>query len=144
MNLMGKKHLFPTWRWAHKFYAKQHGRFWSPCPICGTYFGLHEQAETGVWRSQSTKSVVCWKCDDTAENLNNSAEEFGGIQTYLSLTDMPIPGTLLSFSKYRYEFLVLLCNYDLQRTWWKTTNGNIANAFGRLKKNLAIPNNRKG
>jgi hypothetical protein len=30
-------------RWAHRLYARCRGYFWLPCPLCGTYFGGHEQ-----------------------------------------------------------------------------------------------------
>lgn len=53
------------------FYAKTHGYFWLPCPICGNNFGGHE------WKSGNDLMIglgkgkgVCPDCGEKAREIN--------------------------------------------------------------------------
>ena len=47
-------------RFLNQLYAVVFGFFWSPCPLCGTYFGGHEWP--GTWYYTPTEGVaICWK-----------------------------------------------------------------------------------
>ena len=65
-------------RKAQEAYAKLHGYFWLPCPLCGNMFGGHE------WGSGSNSSIkiswnrskgVCPNCHDAAREYNEKWEE---------------------------------------------------------------------
>ena len=64
-------------RLKEQIYARTHGYFWAPCPICGEYFGGHEKGgDVGIIYEQgigwAVEMAVCPKleCKQEAERQN--------------------------------------------------------------------------
>jgi hypothetical protein len=56
-------------RWIHKVYAKLFGYYWLACPLCGQFFGGHE--ECGILMTSKTEGeTVCVNCRYLAETIN--------------------------------------------------------------------------
>jgi len=49
-------------RLLNRIYAKLHGNFWLPCPVCGCYFGGHERGGGQVLRAPTSATVTCPDC----------------------------------------------------------------------------------
>ena len=51
-------------RWVHHLWANWNGYFWLPCPLCGGFFGGHEDWEgvIPVGGQPGTYQGVCPEC----------------------------------------------------------------------------------
>lgn len=60
--------LRPRWRFWQWLYAITHGYYWIACPLCGRYFGGHE--DNGSWyHGRGWGKSVCLNCRETADVL---------------------------------------------------------------------------
>ncbi len=62
-------------RLSAKVYAKSHGYFWLPCPLCGMEFGGHEWGDIGgksstIWSGKGKATGICPQC--TRDGKGNS------------------------------------------------------------------------
>ena len=63
----------------HKLYANLLGYFWSPCPLCGRYFGGHEDGSWVVMDTPFSGRLVCRDCGAKAQQMNVGMYERSGI-----------------------------------------------------------------
>jgi hypothetical protein len=54
-------------RLRHWFYARTHGYFWLPCPICGRKFGGHEEPKGTLMKDWGSGQSTCPQCFDEAK-----------------------------------------------------------------------------
>lgn len=59
-----------SFRWFHYLYAKLHGYFWLPCPICGRNFGGHEAGPYVLMINPYDGILVC-----SNEDCGNEAKK---------------------------------------------------------------------
>ena len=62
-------------RFFNKIYAIIFGYFWLPCPICGEYFGGHEESGT-LYISYIEGESTCKNCKNKAEEVNKKNNYF--------------------------------------------------------------------